>query len=162
VSAIDGGRAASAGGWRVDQRRAARERTIDAIAARGREQGLDVAFLVWSGPPATVIAEAADAEGADLIVIGARAGGASPAVAAEGIAAYLARHARCPVVEVRPVETSEERFVTPLHGREAEPTGKSRRQSAYGRGDGRHRAFPPIDPTPRDPGGGRAPARGGL
>src|SRR5262245_13355207 len=57
---------------RMDQRRAARELAAQALVVKGRRLGVSVSFLVWEGEPGPAIVEAAESEGADLIVVGTR------------------------------------------------------------------------------------------
>ena len=42
------------------------------VVAQGRAHGIAVSFLIWEGDPAEAVIEAAESEGADLIVIGNR------------------------------------------------------------------------------------------
>jgi nucleotide-binding universal stress UspA family protein len=65
VSVIDPGSLKLPGGRyraRIDQVRERREELAQALVAPGRELGLDVSFLVWTGDPGDVILEAAEAE----------------------------------------------------------------------------------------------------
>jgi nucleotide-binding universal stress UspA family protein len=84
---------------RMDQRRAARERAIREVSARAREAGVSAAYLVWSGPAGPAIVEAAVAEAASVIVVGARArAGHGPGAGGESVSRYVASHAHCPVI----------------------------------------------------------------
>src|SRR3954471_7029227 len=44
---------------RIDQVRARREQLAQALVERGRTEGIDVSFLVWTGDPGDMIVEAA-------------------------------------------------------------------------------------------------------
>jgi nucleotide-binding universal stress UspA family protein len=60
---------------RVDQEQARVEIEVQALVARARRVGIDATFLVWHGDPAEVILEAAEAEDADLLVMGSHGRG---------------------------------------------------------------------------------------
>src|SRR6188472_4440124 len=78
VSVIDPGSLKLPGGRfraRVDQVRDRREELAQALVARGREDGVEVSFLVWTGDPGDVIVEAAEAEHADMVLVGSHGRG---------------------------------------------------------------------------------------
>ena len=65
VSVIDPGSLLLPGGRfraRVDQVRERREVQAQALVERGRTEGVEVSFLVWTGDPGDMIVEAAEAE----------------------------------------------------------------------------------------------------
>ena len=60
---------------RVDQERARVEVGVQALVAGARSAGVSTTFLVWQGDPSDVILEAAEAEDADLVVVGSHGRG---------------------------------------------------------------------------------------
>ena len=104
VSVIDPGALRLPGGRylaRVDQVRAERERFAQELVARGRARGVTVDFLVWEGDPGESIIEAAQAEGADLIVVGSHGRGAVGRFLIGSVSDHVVRNAPCPVLVVR-------------------------------------------------------------
>lgn len=61
---------------RVDQVRTQREAALALLVDKARLQGTSAQFLIWEGPPGPSVLEAADAEGADVIVMGSHGRGA--------------------------------------------------------------------------------------
>src|SRR4051812_44755859 len=57
---------------RLDQQRATREARLLDIIDQARMVHVDAAYLLWTGEPGDAIVAAAEAEGADLIVVGTR------------------------------------------------------------------------------------------
>jgi nucleotide-binding universal stress UspA family protein len=94
---LPGGRVAA----RLDQVRAAREVAAQAIVADGRAIGVRVQFLVWVGEPGERIVEAAQAEAADLIVVGSHGRGSVGRFLIGSVSDHVVRHAICPVMVVR-------------------------------------------------------------
>lgn len=103
VSVIDGIRAHALEHLpeRMDQRRAAREMAAQSLVVRGRRAGVSVSFLVWEGDPGPAIVEAADAEHADLVVVGTRGRNRVERAVLGSVTDHVVRHATCPVVVVR-------------------------------------------------------------
>jgi len=104
VSVIDPGSLRLPGGrWteRVDQVRARREAAAEHLIDRGRGLGVPVQCLVWVGDPGESIVEAADAEGADMILVGSHGRGAVGRVLLGSVSDFVVRHANCPVLVVR-------------------------------------------------------------
>lgn len=103
VSVIDPAGRGAAGGRveRMDQRRAAREAAAQAIVVRGRQAGVPVNFLVWEGEPGPAIVEAAQSEGADLIVVGSHGRGRVGRFLIGSVSDHVIRHATAPVLIVR-------------------------------------------------------------
>jgi nucleotide-binding universal stress UspA family protein len=95
---LPGGRTAA----RVDQVRDERSRVAAAFAARGRNAGVPVRFLIWDGDPRDAILEAATAEGADLIVVGTHGRGGLERLLLGSVSEHVIRHADVPVLVVRP------------------------------------------------------------
>jgi len=103
VNVIDAGalRRTSGRGPAVHQVRAARELAMTELVARGREHGLQVSYLIWEGDPAESIVEAAEAEGADLIVLGTRGHSGVGRALIGSVSDEVVRTAGCPVLVVR-------------------------------------------------------------
>jgi nucleotide-binding universal stress UspA family protein len=104
VSVVDPGSLRMPGGRymaRVDQVRAERERFAQELVTRGRSMGVTVDFLVWEGDPGEAIIDAAQAEGADMIVVGSHGRGAVGRFLIGSVSDHVVRHASCPVLVVR-------------------------------------------------------------
>jgi nucleotide-binding universal stress UspA family protein len=104
VSVVDPGALRLPGGRylaRVDQVRAERERFAQELVARGRSMGVAVDFLVWEGDPGEAIIDAAQAESADMIVVGSHGRGAVGRFLIGSVSDHVVRHASCPVLVVR-------------------------------------------------------------
>ncbi len=104
VSVIDPGSLRLPGGrfgTRVDQVRAQREAVAQDLVARGRRIGVQVNFLIWEGEPGESIVEAANAEHADLIVVGSHGRGTVGRFLIGSVSDHVVRHAPCPVLVVR-------------------------------------------------------------
>jgi nucleotide-binding universal stress UspA family protein len=107
VSVIDPGTLRLPGGRyqaRVDQVRECREAIAQALVERGREAGVPVSFLVWDGEPGDMIVSAAEAEHADMVVVGSHGRGAVGRLFLGSVSEHVVRHAPCPVLVVRPRE----------------------------------------------------------
>ena len=107
VSVIDPGSLLLPGGRfraRVDQVRENREQAAQALVERGRAAGVTVSFLVWTGDPGDMIVEAAEAEHADMIVVGSHGRGAVGRLFLGSVSEHVVRNAPCPVLVVRPKE----------------------------------------------------------
>jgi len=87
---------------RVDQARAERERLLMGIVRDARAAGVTAEFLVWEGDPGGSIAAAAEAEGADLVVVGTRGRSGAGRMLLGSVSDHVVRHAACPVLVVRP------------------------------------------------------------
>jgi len=74
------------------------------LVIRARSAGADATFLVWDGDPGDGIVAAADAEHADLIVVGTHARGGVGRSILGSVSDHVIRHARCPVLVVRPLD----------------------------------------------------------
>jgi nucleotide-binding universal stress UspA family protein len=108
VSVIDPGALLLPGGRfraRIDQVRERREQLAQALVERGHEQGVEVSFLVWTGDPGDMIVEAAQSERADMVLVGSHGRGAVGRFFLGSVSEHVVRHAPCPVLVVRPVET---------------------------------------------------------
>ncbi len=78
---------------------------LEAYADRVRAQGLSCSVVVREGYPATVIEEEADAQGADLVVIGTRGHTGLKHLLLGSIAERVVQKAPCPVLTVKPTPT---------------------------------------------------------
>jgi nucleotide-binding universal stress UspA family protein len=87
---------------RVDQARAERERLLIGVVRDARAAGVTAEFLVWEGDPGGSIAAAAEAERADLVVVGTRGRGSAGRMLLGSVSDHVVRHAACPVLVVRP------------------------------------------------------------
>jgi nucleotide-binding universal stress UspA family protein len=87
---------------RVDQVRAAREAAVTAIVENARRRGIRTQFLIWNGDPGASVVEAADAEEADVIVVGSHARGPVRRFLLGSVSSYIVDHSRRPVVVIRP------------------------------------------------------------
>ena len=109
VSVIDPGSLLLPGGRfraRVDQVRERREQQAQALVERGREEGVDVSFLVWTGDPGDQIVAAAEAERVDMVLVGSHGRGAVGRLFLGSVSEHVVRNAPCPVLVVRPLETA--------------------------------------------------------
>jgi nucleotide-binding universal stress UspA family protein len=104
VSVIDPDLRGAPGGRveRMDQRRAVREQAAQAVVVRGRQAGIGVSFLVWEGEPGPAIVEAAESEGADMIVVGSHGRGRVGRFVLGSVSDHVIRNASAPVLVVRP------------------------------------------------------------
>lgn len=103
---------------RVDQVRDRREAAAQELVQRGRRSGVPVAFLVWDGDPAESIVAAAQAERADLVLVGSHGRGPIGRLLLGSVSQYVVRNALCPVLVARAVGHGEAR----AHERERHPT----------------------------------------
>jgi nucleotide-binding universal stress UspA family protein len=107
VSVIDPGSLLLPGGRfrvRIDQVRERREQLAQVLVERGREEGIEVSFLVWTGDPGDMIVEAAEAEHADMVLVGSHGRGPVGRLLLGSVSEHVVRNAPCPVLVVRPRE----------------------------------------------------------
>jgi nucleotide-binding universal stress UspA family protein len=107
VSVIDPGSLRLPGGRfsaRVDQVRDQREHLARQLVERGRREGVPVSVLVWEGDPGDRIVEAAEAEDADVVLVGSHGRGAVGRLLLGSVSEHVVRNAPCPVLVVRPRE----------------------------------------------------------
>jgi nucleotide-binding universal stress UspA family protein len=105
LSVIDPSRLRLPGGLfhtRVDQVRSARQSSLARIVVSARKRGVAALSLIWEGDPGAAVIEAADAEGADLIVVGSHARGAVGRLLLGSVSSYVVGHTARPVVVIRP------------------------------------------------------------
>lgn len=72
------------------------------LVTRAREAGVEASFLIWEGEPGESIVAAAEAEDADLIVMGTRGLGKVGRLILGSVSDAVIRQGRWPVVVVRP------------------------------------------------------------
>jgi nucleotide-binding universal stress UspA family protein len=93
---------------RVDQARAEREAHLVSVVREARAAGVTAEFLVWDGDAGSSIAAAADAEHADLVVVGTRGRSGAERMFLGSVSDHVVRHAACPVLVVRPSSRHDE------------------------------------------------------
>jgi nucleotide-binding universal stress UspA family protein len=96
-----GGQLTSSRASRLDQLRSEREQRLLAIVQQARRAGVEATFLVWTGEPGQSIVSAAEAESADLIVVGTRALDRADRFHMGSVSDYVVNHSRCPVLIAR-------------------------------------------------------------
>jgi nucleotide-binding universal stress UspA family protein len=109
VNVLDKRRLVGAGSHeRVDQPRAEREAHLVSVVRDARAAGVTAEFLVWDGDAGSSIAAAADAEHADLVVVGTRGRSGAERMFLGSVSDHVVRHATCPVLVVRPSSRNDE------------------------------------------------------
>ncbi|MEP7158893.1 MAG: universal stress protein [Chloroflexota bacterium] len=86
---------------RVDLQRAEREVPLLAIVERARSRGLDASFLLWTGEAGEGIVAAAEAEGADLVIVGTRGMDRAGRFLLGSVSDHVVYHSGCPVMVAR-------------------------------------------------------------
>ena len=86
---------------RMDQVRHDRERHLLEVVGEARGLGIDASFLVWTGEPGQGIVSAAEAENADLVVVGTRALDRAGRFLLGSVSDYVVNHSPCPVLIAR-------------------------------------------------------------
>jgi nucleotide-binding universal stress UspA family protein len=71
------------------------------IVQRAKAAGADATFLVWEGDPGEAIVAAADAENADLIIVGSHGRSGVSRFLIGSVSDFVVRHAHCPVMVIR-------------------------------------------------------------
>ena len=107
LSVIDPSRLRLPGGLfhtRVDQVRAQRESALAKIVEYARKRGVSAQFLIWEGDPGASVIEAAEAEGADVIVVGSHDRGPVGRLLLGSVSGHVVDHGRGRVVVIRPGE----------------------------------------------------------
>jgi nucleotide-binding universal stress UspA family protein len=87
---------------RTVEEREQRTTSAGLLVQRARAAGADASFLVWEGDPGDGIIAAAEAESADMIVVGSHARGSVGRYILGSVSDHVVHHARCPVLVVRP------------------------------------------------------------
>ena len=102
VNVIDqGGPVSPLATVRVDQQRAVREGPLLQIVNRARARGVDAAFLLWTGEAGQGIVAAAEAEGADMVIVGTRGLDRAGRFLLGSVSDYVVYHSSCPVMVAR-------------------------------------------------------------
>jgi nucleotide-binding universal stress UspA family protein len=86
---------------RLDQKRAERERPLLAIVDEARTRGVEGAFLLWTGEAGRSIVAAAEAEHADLVIVGTRGLDRAGRFLLGSVSDYVVYHSPCPVLVAR-------------------------------------------------------------
>lgn len=108
VNVMDARRLAGGGSHeRIDQARAEREAVLIEVVRRARAAGAAAEFLIWTGDPGNSLVAAAEAERADLLVVGTRGRRGAERMLLGSVSDHLVHHAGCPVLVVRPGKDPE-------------------------------------------------------
>jgi nucleotide-binding universal stress UspA family protein len=83
-----------------------RQLAVEAIVQRARAGGAEARGMTWDGDPGESIVDVAGAESADLIVVGTHDRGAVGRLFLGSVSDHVVRHARCPVMVVRPTRAA--------------------------------------------------------
>jgi nucleotide-binding universal stress UspA family protein len=75
-----------------------------AIVDDARRSGVAATYLTWEGQPGEAIVAAAEAESADLVVVGTHGRNVLGRLLLGSVSEYVVRHSRVPVLVVRPQE----------------------------------------------------------
>jgi len=86
---------------RIDQIRAERESLLLVLIGKARALGIEASFLVWTGEPGQSIVAAAEAEGANLVVVGTRALDRAGRFLLGSVSDYVVNNSPCPVLIAR-------------------------------------------------------------
>jgi nucleotide-binding universal stress UspA family protein len=86
---------------RVDQQRSVREGPLLAIVERARTRGIEATFLLWTGEAGQGIVAAAEAEGADLVIVGTRGMDRAGRFLLGSVSDYVVYHSTVPVMVAR-------------------------------------------------------------
>jgi nucleotide-binding universal stress UspA family protein len=134
ITTVVDGSPVRVGGPRVDQLREAAERGIATIAAEARRLGVDATFLVWIGEAGPSIVAVAEAERADLIVLGTHGKARMTRFLVGSVSDHVVRHAAVPVLVVPPHDDRDDREAegpSPRSDVSTEP-GKRRPDGGHG------------------------------
>jgi nucleotide-binding universal stress UspA family protein len=86
---------------RIDQQRATREPALLEIVGRARARSVEATYLLWTGEPGRSIVAAAEAEHADLVVVGTRGLDRAGRFLLGSVSDHVVYHAGCPVLVAR-------------------------------------------------------------
>jgi len=115
VSVIDPSRLRLPGGLfhtRVDQVREQRLTGIKRLVDEARQRGVAAQFLIWEGEPGPSVNEAAEAEEADVVIVGSHDRGPVGRRLLGSVSSYVVDHATRPVIVIRPGETLDDVWST--------------------------------------------------
>jgi nucleotide-binding universal stress UspA family protein len=102
VNVIDpNARRSGPGTSRIDQLRAEREPRLLQVVERAKAWGVETTYLLWTGEPGRSIVAAAEAENADMIVVGTRGLARAGRWLLGSVSDHVVHHASCPVLVVR-------------------------------------------------------------
>jgi nucleotide-binding universal stress UspA family protein len=101
VNVIDPARRSGSGFSRLHQIRAEREPRLLEVVDRARGRRVESTFLLWTGEPGEGIVAAAEAENADLIVVGTRGLARAGRRLLGSVSDHVVHHAFCPVMVAR-------------------------------------------------------------
>ena len=105
VSVIDPSRLRLPGGlfhMRVDQVREQRLLGIKRLVDEAHQHGVAAQFLIWEGEPGPSVSEAADAEDADVVIVGSHDRGPVGRRLLGSVSSYVVEHSSRPVIVIRP------------------------------------------------------------
>lgn len=110
VNVMDPGRGGllrTRGRIRPVEEREDRVEVAQEIVERAREAGARATFLVWEGDPGDGILAAAEAEEANLIIVGSRGRSGVGRYLLGSVSDFVVHHASCPVLVVRPDDEND-------------------------------------------------------
>jgi nucleotide-binding universal stress UspA family protein len=82
--------------------RESRAKQVQGVVGEARAAGAHASYLVWEGDAGDAITAAAEAEGADLIVVGTHGRSTVGRFLLGSVSDHVVHHATCPVLVVRP------------------------------------------------------------
>jgi len=92
---------------RIDQARAEREGILVEVVREARAAGAAAEFLIWTGDPGNSLVAAAEAERADMLVVGSRDRRGAERMLLGSVSDHLVHHAGCPVLVVHPPKAAD-------------------------------------------------------
>ena len=94
---------------RAVEERTHRATTAQAVVQRARAAGAEATFILWEGDPGDGIVAAAEAEAADIVVVGTHGRSGVGRYLLGSVSDEVVRRAPCPVLVVRPSEADAAR-----------------------------------------------------
>jgi len=92
--------------------REVRAKQVQGVVSEARAAGAKASYLVWEGDAGDAITAAADAEGADLIVVGSHGRSTVGRFLLGSVSDHVVHHASCPVLVVRSADDEPEMPLT--------------------------------------------------